>query len=79
MRIIKEINKNNCRITIFNWNGKYLIKLEQDNLEQTFKVDELDIYGPQQLEDLLTEKFIESALERFKAMQEDLMHALQEI
>ena len=79
MRVVKEINREDCRVTIFHWNGKYLIKLEQDSLEQTFKIDEFDVYGPDQVADLLTDQFMESAVERFKSMHNDLSRVLQEI
>ncbi|MDZ7648033.1 MAG: hypothetical protein U5K54_13125 [Cytophagales bacterium] len=42
MRVIKEIPYANFKITIFQWNGKYLIKIESGLLEQTFKINELD-------------------------------------
>ncbi len=79
MRIIKEINHELFRITFFHWNGKYLIKLEQGDLEQTFKVDEFDILNPNELDNLLSDKFLNNAMQRFRAMNEDLTRALENI
>jgi hypothetical protein len=45
MRVVGEIPHSDCKITIFSWNNRYLIKLEQGLLEQTFKVNEFDISG----------------------------------
>lgn len=79
MRIIKEIVHELARISIFHWNGKYLIKLEQDGFEQTFKINELDITDPDQIEDVLTDRFIASATARFRDMQHDLAEAMESI
>ena len=43
MRVVKEIPHSACKITVFSWNQKYLIKLEQGDFEQTFKVSEFDV------------------------------------
>lgn len=76
MRIIKELNHPIARITFFYWNGKYLIKLEQDNLEQTFKVSELDIINEQEVFDMINEDFMMAAQKRFKDMGRALQKAL---
>ena len=79
MRVIKEINHDLCRVTFFHWNGKYLLKLELGDLEQTYKVDEFEVLDPTSLENLLTDEFLNNAMQRFKSMHEDLAKALQEI
>ena len=67
MRVVKEIPHSECRITIFWWNQKYLIKLEKGPFEQTFKVSELDVLESE-LEDILTQEFVNDALKRFDDM-----------
>ena len=57
MRVVKEIPNSNCKITVFSWNGKFLIKLENGGFEQTFKVSELDVLE-QELDEILNETFI---------------------
>ncbi len=79
MRVIKEIVHELGRISIFHWNGKYLIKLEQDGLEQTYKIDEFDVINPAQLEGILTDQFIQKATIRFRDMYQDLAEALDNI
>lgn len=79
MRTVKEINHPACKITIFNWNGKYLIKLEQGDLEQTFKIDELDVLSPDDLDEVLNETFIADALQRFKSMSIALAEATKHL
>lgn len=68
MRVIKEIIKPNYRITIFNWNGKYLIKFEQGDLEQTFKISEFDVVNEEDIYALLTDDFNKEVVENFRSM-----------
>ena len=79
MRVVKEIQRPQCKITIFQWNGKYLIKLEKGLIEQTFKIPELDLTGEDDLEAILNETFMQKAEERFKEMMQSLQQAMQEV
>lgn len=72
MRVVREINKPNVKITIFNWNGKFLIKFEQGYLEQTYKVDELDLISEGDLDNFLTAEFINAISLQFKTMNDIL-------
>ena len=42
MRVIKEISFSDCKASIFYMNQKYIIKFETGNLEQSYKLSELD-------------------------------------
>lgn len=75
MRVVKEITGKPCKITVFSWNGKYLIKLESGPFEQTFKVSELDVLE-EELDDILSETFLNKALKRFDDMAESLRSAV---
>ncbi|WP_339695734.1 hypothetical protein [uncultured Roseivirga sp.] len=75
MRVVKEIPNSNCKITVFSWNGKFLIKLENGGFEQTFKVSELDVLE-QELDEILNETFITEAIERFDDMAKSLRKAM---
>jgi hypothetical protein len=79
MRQIAEIPNPSMKITVFSWNGKYLIKLEKGPLEQTFKVDEMEVTGEEEVRQLLDETFLDKALNRFKEMGQDLQQAQQRI
>lgn len=73
MRTITEIEHPNCRISVFSWNQKYLIKLEQPGLEQTFKVNEIDVTGGDEgIKKMISEEFIASAVKRFDEMRSEL-------
>ena len=75
MRQLAVIAHPEAKITLFNWNGKYLIKLEKGQLEQTYKVSELDLTSEEDIHLLLDEEFMRAAVSRFAAMQQDLQAA----
>ncbi len=78
MRVLKEIYRPQCKITVFQWNGKYLIKLEKGLIEQTFKIPELDLTSEDELEAILNEDFMQKADARFTEMMQSLQKAMQE-
>ncbi len=79
MRIIADIPHQACKITVFAWNAKYIIKLEKGMLEQTYKVDEFDLSGVEDIKKLLDEEFMVKAMDRFMQMHTNLVEALQRI
>lgn len=76
MRIVGEIPHPDCKITLFSWNNRYLIKIEQGLLEQTYKINQFDITGESDLISLIDERFIQETLTRFEAMAATLFSAL---
>lgn len=72
MKTIAEIHHPKCRISVFLWNQKYLVKLEQDGLEQTFKISQFDVMSEDKLKEMIDEEFIESAVKRFDEMRTSL-------
>lgn len=79
MRVIGEIPHPDCKITIFHWNNRYLIKLEQGSLEQTFKIQEYDLTSEDDIKSIVSEAFIQAALQRFELMAQALNEALAKI
>lgn len=79
MRIVKEISHSECKISVFSWNDKYLIKFEQGSLEQTYKISEWDILEEDDLNEVISDAFINKVLERFKSMSKDLNEATQHL
>lgn len=75
MRVVKEIVGKPFKVTIFSWNGKYLIKLEDGPFEQTFKVSEFD-FLEEELDDLLSDEFLQEAKDRFTEMAKSLRNAI---
>ncbi|MCU0356347.1 MAG: hypothetical protein MUE95_02080 [Cyclobacteriaceae bacterium] len=77
MRVIGEIAHPQCKITLFSWNNRYLIKLEKGLLEQTFKINQYDLAAEEELRQVVNESFISQAMTRFDDMERDLQVALQ--
>ena len=72
MRVIAQIPHPILSITLFMWNQKYIIKYELDNLEQTYKIHELDTAGEAAIKQIAQdETFVTQILARFEAMQQD--------
>lgn len=78
MRIVAEIPHETCRITVFSWNGKYLLKYEQGPMEQTYKVSEWDI-REEDVEKLVKGPLLQKALDRFAIMGKDLRDSLADL
>jgi hypothetical protein len=68
MRLVREIPHPEFKITVFAWNNRYLIKLEQGMLEQTFKIDQWEVSGDEELIKLLDAEFLQQAILRFQQM-----------
>ena len=77
MRVVGEIPHPDVKITIFNWNNRYLIKLEAGPFEQTFKLEEYDISSEGELKEIVNETFIQQSIERFNSMAQSLRQATQ--
>lgn len=77
MRILAELPHPHCKITLFNMNQKYIVKFEQGQLEQSFKLSELDLTGggANEIFQMLDEEFIATVVERFKTMRSDFTAA----
>ncbi len=61
------------------WNNRYIIKLEHGLLEQTFKISQFDLEQESQLAQLLSNHFMQQAMERFAAMDKSLHEALRSV
>jgi len=72
MRVIKEFPFNQfIKATLFSWNGKYILKLESGNLEQTYKISELDVSGQAEVEEICARpEFKEMVSSIFGQMEE---------
>lgn len=79
MRVIGEVPHPSCKITIFNWNGKFLVKFEQGLIEQTYKVSEMDVSNEKEILSLTKSPFIDKVMQRFQDMQHDLFEAIEDM
>ncbi len=72
MRITKDFYREDLKISIFDFDLKYVIKFEFRGLEQTFKVDKLEFKDITELENKLDNKFLKIVRNRFDSMSNDL-------
>ncbi|MEE1944347.1 hypothetical protein VRU48_04460 [Pedobacter sp. KR3-3] len=79
MRIVAELPHPNFKITLFSMNQKYIVKFEQGQLEQSYKLAELDLMGggANEVFQMLDEEFLNTVTERFKTMRSDFSAAYQ--
>ena len=70
MRVIANIPHEEMKITVFSWNGKYLIKLEKGGFEQTYKISEMDFVDDAELEKMLDDEFKEKVVDIFQTMMQ---------
>ncbi|TDQ79677.1 hypothetical protein [Sphingobacterium yanglingense] len=70
MRVLAELPHSDCKITIFGMNQKFIIKFEQGNLEQSYKIAESDVLnGVNGVFEILDEQFINQVLQSFTSMR----------
>jgi hypothetical protein len=72
MRIIAELPHPDFKISIFNMNQKFIVKIEKGVLEQSYKIPEMDLTdGVNSVFELLDEEFLKSVTARFSEMNKD--------
>ena len=78
MRVIEEISYPQFKLSVFYMNGKYIINFSQGNLEQAFKISELDyiIKDVHDIKQIVNDEFIRIVLARFTEMNKQLATAL---
>jgi hypothetical protein len=69
MRLVKEIPHERYKIQLHQYNGKYILKIELGQYEQTFKINELDIDDLNAIDNMLSEEFLKNCLGRFITMR----------
>ncbi len=73
MRVIGDIPHAKFKITLFQWNGKYIMKFETGMCEQTYKFSEMDVYSEADVRKvILNNTFMEQVEKRFESMHNDL-------
>ena len=77
MRYIKDIINTRYKISLYQWNNKYIVKIESGMYEQTYKIDEYEVANTEEIEKCIDEVFISSVTERFKLMNNDFTDTLR--
>lgn len=76
MRIITTIPHPRIKISVFQMNGKFLLKMEAGPYEQTYKIHEEEITSIEHLERICNEEFMNTVIQRFESMMNDFEKAL---
>jgi hypothetical protein len=80
MRIVAEYPSVDFKITVYSWNGKYLLKIEKGMFEQTYKISEMDVTGDDDVKKIVEDSiFVQEVKSRFKEMNSSLNDALNRI
>ena len=73
MRLVENIPHHTFSISIFDWNGKYILKIEHDLAEQVYKFNkDWMVNGIEGVKEILTEDFLLENLKRFNAMHAEV-------
>ncbi|MHA8086634.1 hypothetical protein ACST15_02265 [Aquirufa sp. Wall-65K1] len=73
MHFIKEIPHESMRISLFEWNSKYILKFEAPNLEQSYKFSVLDFSSQKEIEELASSSSFQNfVLNNFHSMYAEM-------
>ena len=69
MHFIKEIPNDSMRISLFEWNSKYILKFETPHMEQSYKYSVMDFSSQKEIEELASSSsFQKFVIDTFKSM-----------
>lgn len=78
MHFIKEIPHDNLRISLFEWNSKYILKFETPHLEQSYKFSVLDFVSQNEIEELaISSSFNDFVIQTFQNMYAEMAKAVE--
>ena len=68
MRYIKDVPSKDFKIGIYQWNNKYIIKVETGMFEQTYKIDQYEVESVEEIEKCIDEPFLNAIANTFDSM-----------
>jgi len=73
MYFIGELTGSNpdLKISLYKWNGKFFVKFETPDLEQVYKIPEMDA-SETEIREMISEEFIKKVILRFREMYADV-------
>ncbi len=78
MRLIKDLPHPKYKIQVFHYNAKYIVKIELGQFEQSYKIGDTDVTGPEEVEKMISPELLSNALKRFIEMRTDWERAFNE-
>ena len=77
MRYVRDIPNGQYKIGLFQWNGKYIVKIEAGGMyEQIYKLDETEFASPEEVGKVLDDPFMLTVTQRFRQMHQDAHESL---
>ena len=73
MRVVKSFFIDDINVNIFEYNLKYIIKFESNDMEQTYKVDMTEVVDINDLILKIDNKYINDIKENFELMTNQLI------
>ena len=77
MRYIKDIVSNKYKISLYQWNNKYIIKIESGMYEQTYKIDQYEVSNVEEIEKCVDDLFLNKVTSLFDSMNTDFTDTLK--
>ena len=78
MRYLRDIPSSNYKISLYQWNGKYIIKFEAGGqYEQIYKLDETEVVSDREIDALVDHLLLQQVGDRFRVMHDDFLAALR--
>ena len=73
MYFIGELNGSSpeLKISLYKWNAKFFVKFETPDLEQVYKISEMDA-NEATIREMIDEGFIQKVINRFHEMYQDI-------
>lgn len=78
MKLIRLIPHEKYKIQIFQFAGNFILKIELDQFEQSFKLSESKVADVEEFQNLITDEFLVKCLHRFIAMRTEWNSAFQQ-
>ncbi len=79
MRIVAQVPHPKLKISIFQYNEKYIIEMEAGQYKQTYKISVDSVDGQEAVKALCTPELIDNTLQRFNGMHTDFATAFKTI
>lgn len=79
VRILATIPHPQMKISIFQWNEKWIIEFEGGAYKQSFRLSQESVASLEEVKKMITPRMIEGAIERFRSMHADFGEAYQQI
>jgi hypothetical protein len=73
MTFIGELSGSSpdLKISLYKWNAKFFVKFETPDLEQVYKIPEMDA-SEADIREMVTNEFIQKVILRFREMYADI-------